>query len=63
MTEKVGNYTTYKRRTTTAVLLCYEARMAEEQRQELLLHHNIFVYRYVTVFNNGVSVVPANGLG
>ena len=54
---------THKGRTMAAVLLCCQARMMEDQRQELLPHHNIIVYRYVTVFNNIVSVVPANGLG
>jgi len=47
----------------TAVLLCYQSRMIEDQRRELLPHHDIFVYRYITVFNNTVSIVPANGLG
>jgi hypothetical protein len=54
---------TSKRRTTTAVLLCYQARIMEDQRQELLPRHNIFFYRYITVFNNALSIVPANGLG
>jgi len=63
MTEKVGDYMTYKRRTTTAVLLCYQARMMEDQRRDLLPQHNIFIYRYIKVFNNTVSVVPTNGLG
>lgn len=54
---------TYKRRTRTAILLCYQARMMEDQRRELLPRQNIFVYRCITVFNNAVSIVPANGLG